>query len=124
MGCGRVKSVASFYKYVKSPDGLNPRCKICCSQYQREHRKEKTIENKKDKLNDNRHLSLFNPTQKDYCMMYKMLTNMGYDVKKNIHKQFVNKHSLEYQKRTDDWENKYKLEDCDCETFLPKQNLS
>jgi len=124
MGCGREKNLTSFYKYAKSPDGLNPRCKICCSQYQRKHRKEKTEENKKDKLNDNRHLTIRNPSHSDYCTMYELLSLMGYDIQKNIHKQFVNKFSLTYQKRTDGWRNDYTLEDCDCETFSPNQNLS
>lgn len=119
-GCGREKNITSYYKYAKSADGLNPKCKICCSQYQKKIRKDKTTEKVKDKLDDNRHMTLRFTSQQDYCSMYELLSLMGYDIQKNIHKQFVNKFSLEYQKRTDGWRNDYTLEDCDCETFSPK----
>ena len=119
--CGIDKPISEYHKSKAFTDGINSKCGLCVNTYNSIRNKKKTKEKKGD---TNRHLSLFNPTQKDYCMMYKMLTNLGYDIKKNIHKQFVDRHSLEYQKKIDSWKNKYNLEDCDCETFLPKQNLS
>lgn len=117
MRCGNEKNITSFYKYAKSNDGYNPRCKICVSTYNRTKKEPKVKD--KDKLNDNRHLTLRNPSHQDYCTMYELLSIMGYNIQKNIHKQFVNKFSLDYQKRTNGWRNDYTLEDCDCKTFLP-----
>jgi hypothetical protein len=36
--CGATKDITEFYRRAASPDGLAPKCKICASEYARQHR--------------------------------------------------------------------------------------
>lgn len=104
--CRELKPIYSFPDRMYELDGKGAICKIC----NREKRKNtpKVLKRKaKDQFN------LRRVTMEDYCQMYELLRLIGYDPKKDIHQQFLDKHGLVKRKyRTSQQVNKYNYQDC------------
>lgn len=84
--CNQIKVVRSFNRVNGV---LQPRCKQC--------KMEGNLINKRTKDYVSRtktYFKLVKPTKDDYIETYQLLEKMGYDLKKDIHTQFCEKHNL------------------------------
>ena len=103
--CNETKPLSHFYMRSDMIGGHVNQCKSCHADYQREYKKKL----QKESGNEPRMAA----TQKsDYCIAFRWLKVMGYDLSKDIHQQFVEKHNLKYKNRP--YVNKRKYEPCDC----------
>jgi hypothetical protein len=92
--CGKEKSTTSFYK---TKSGLRSRCKMC--QLQKVNRIKDTetkVSNKRRRVEGP---ALFNVSKIDWIQTYNLLKSMGYDLEKNIHLQFCEKHNFQPNNR-------------------------
>jgi len=69
--------------------------------------------NKEFRKTEKAHFSMAGCTKQDYEDMYYILTKIGYDITKDIHKQFIDRHNvnkkypMKYKKRKYNTENYY-----------------
>jgi len=75
--CGEYKPESSFYKNNRTKWGVDRMCK---EHYKRVKGQEKD------------HLTFNNLTRKDVKSASILLQSLGYDITKNIHEQFLDKH--------------------------------
>jgi hypothetical protein len=108
--CGVDKPLNEYHKSKAFTDGLNSSCGICVNEYNSNRNKEKRRTTIRDKSNVFFRLS--NTPQKDYCSMFEFISVIGYDLNKDIHKQFCIKYNLPYKKREAKSKNKYTHTDC------------
>ena len=91
--CKKKKSIKSFYKSnVKS---IMNRCKIC--NQQGKMCINETQSRLKHKKEDGP--QLFNVSKNDWIKTFLFLQSIGYDLEKDIHLQFCEKHNFEPNKR-------------------------
>lgn len=99
--CNELKEIQSFYKNKHVPTGYESRCKVCKIEKKR-CRAEKSY-NRSKNLSSGRPRQdapqLWNVRKKDWIEAYEFLKSMGYDLTKNIHLQFCEKHNLKPRKR-------------------------
>lgn len=108
--CNKEKKDESFGKNKAYKSGYNNVCKICLNSYQ----SEKRIKNKKI-YETSSSLKLAGLKKTDWCSMYQFLKDLGYNVEKDIHLQFVEKRKLEYKNRPSKNTLNYTYKDClDC----------
>lgn len=103
--CGKMKKFESFGKNAQRKDGYELRCKICKNLYNRTYREKNGISSPTGPR-------LTGITKLDWCNTYRLLEIMGYDISEDIHKQFVNKHHLDYKERPA--RNKLQFSPTDC----------
>lgn len=102
--CGGLYPISKFYSNPKTKDKLKTNCKYCeCVYYRRNYHSE----------NYQNIDGMFKPVKDDYYYMYKVLLNLGYDIKGNVAEQFSKKYNLKYRKRWTKNMNKYSPEDFD-----------
>jgi len=90
--CCDFKPVYEFNNCTKCAFGKYPLCK----QHHRERNKvsydrNKSGERKPRKKDDMSYLQISFPTSQDYQETKDVLTRMGYDISRNIHRQFLDK---------------------------------
>lgn len=94
--CQKEKPIKSFYKTnVKS---VADRCKIC----NKEGKMCKENIQPKKQTGNKRNTDgpqLFRVRKEDWIKTYQFLETLGYDLEKNIHHQFCEKHNLPIKKR-------------------------
>ena len=108
--CGIDKPLNEYHRGKAFTDGLNSKCSVCVNEYNSIRNKEKRKLTKKDFTNAFFRLS--NTPKKDYCSMFEFMSVIGYDLNKDIHKQFCIKYNLPYTKREVKSKNKYTHTDC------------
>lgn len=109
--CGKFKKVESFSKNNRNKSGRDSKCKICKNLYQKLGR-EKRGEVFTETLS---YAKMSGLTKRDWCKTYEFLKSMGYDVTKDIHLQFTERHGLRYKQRPKRNKITYTYEDClDC----------
>lgn len=92
--CGIEKSAKSFYKINNSLQ--SNRCRICKLQGKMCHGKMKV---EKGKRNNVEGPMLINVKKQDWEKTFLFLQDIGYDLNKDIHEQFCEKHNLPTKKR-------------------------
>jgi len=103
--CEMTKPLESFYVCHKCNKGRQATCKICILEKRGKKPKPLHPFNREFRKSDKAHFSLAGCTKKDYMDMYYILSKIGYDVNKDIHKQFTDKHNegkkypMKYKKR-------------------------
>jgi len=103
--CKETKPLSQFYRRSDLSGGHVNQCKSCDADYQRQYKKKLQEES-----GDEPRMS---PTHKsDYCIAFGWLKLLGYDLSKDIHQQFCEKHNLKYKNRP--YVNKRRYEPCDC----------
>lgn len=109
--CGKEKSLSSFHKCKRNADGRNAVCSICRNTENRERRGSNKNNPVKEKVIrvDFRSGIL---SKKDYCRTLEILTQMGYDITKNIHEQFCEKFSLPKKETPPTNKLKWGFQDC------------
>jgi hypothetical protein len=95
--CGVEKKLTSFSPNKNSRDGLHYYCKLCWTAKIKEYQKNKPKKVKEKEVIDTR-FRLINTTKEDWCKMFSIMKDMGYDLSKNIHQQFIEKHNLPAKK--------------------------
>jgi hypothetical protein len=104
--CKIEKSIDSYYRCKGCKGGRNSICKLC---------KQKGLKVNKDHIvhpfnqmwrqPEEKFFSLNGVKKEDYVLMWELLKNMGYDIDKDIHQQFLDKHNktrikpMKYKKR-------------------------
>ena len=108
--CGVEYPINHFY-FVNSNKGTrNGRCKTC---YKKKIYIYKNTNNTKykptpqHKQTYDQIFRLTNVNKQDYVLTYKFLSQMGYDISKNISKQFCEKYNLEYKEKPKNAESQY-----------------
>lgn len=104
--CGKIKRIESFGKNKMMKDGIENRCKICKSNYQRAYLA------KKPRPQAESGPKLQGITKNDWCVTYELLSIMGYDITKDIHLQFAEKYGVRYKKRPKRNKIQYPPTDC------------
>ena len=104
--CGLEKSVKSFPKANQST-GYASRCKVCKLKGNlipkvKIKTKKSIAEQRFEDI-----VRLDAPNAEDYKLMYDFLKSIGYDVTKDVHKQFCKKYKLVYKKRANQNLNSY-----------------
>lgn len=109
-GCGVTKPLIEFHHSSAGRYGRQTRCKVCCSIYNKNYRQNK----KKDPslIPNTSNLRLVSPKLDDYCKMYKFLYEMGYDLTKDVHVQFCERHNLIPKVRKKGHKNAFSPSDC------------
>lgn len=93
--CGKEKKVESFTKNKNMRSGYLNTCKICFNQRAKQYREKK----EKVKLELDPNLRLANTKLLDWCRMWKIVEQLGYDIHGDIHQQFCERHTLPYKKK-------------------------
>jgi hypothetical protein len=106
--CKVTKPISEFHKRVDNIDGLNKKCRMCVNEYQRERTKNKT----KKPEDVSARFALNKPGVEEYQVMYKFLISAGYDITKDIHKQFCEKYNLVPKPRNVKDRNQYTYQQC------------
>jgi hypothetical protein len=108
--CGRVKKIESYPKNNRLVSGYDRTCKICRNANQRIYR-----QNRKNNDKTSTEMKLSGLSRRDWCATYEFLKSIGYDVTKDIHLQFSERHGLPYKKRPQRNTLTYTHQDClDC----------
>ncbi len=110
--CNRIKKIQSFGKNNQIKGGYERVCKICRNDQNKLYRIKQRIER-----SDTDNLKMSGLKKSDWCKTYQFLQEIGYDVNKDIHRQFVEKHKLVYGKRY--YKNFVKFLPSDCVDFNP-----
>lgn len=85
--CGYEKKRSEFEKIKGIFLDISPICKIC-----------------DNKVYGTGNIQFhFRVTNEEYKLTYELLTDIGYDVKGDIHRQFCDKYNLEYSERQPDF---------------------
>lgn len=95
--CFNTKSITNFHKNKSMKSGYENVCKQCRKLGRVIVRKPPMLKVERDWVIE---FKLNCPTKKDYQLMYQFLTNIGYDISKDIHKQFCDKYDLSYKNRS------------------------
>jgi len=93
--CGQEKELELFSKNNFTKDGYLAICKLCFNERAKTYRKK----GEKKPASKTSGLKLGNTTKKDWCLMFAALEKMGYDLTRDIHQQFCEKHNLPPRKR-------------------------
>jgi len=112
--CGREKKFESFGRNNQYSDGLQRMCKICKNDRQRNYMKKRgrpRKQNSNEKIDTK--FRLVNPTKNDWCLMWSLLTEIGYDVNKNIHEQFAEKYKVPVKVKPPEKPNAYIPSQCE-----------
>lgn len=107
--CGIEKSIDSFPKNTSMKSGRSNKCKICHNLNIKIDRSKKN--SGYERVRD--HLSMHFVTKEDWCKMYKFIKMIGYDLEKDIHKQFCEKYGLPEKKRPPQSNLLYQYSDCE-----------
>lgn len=92
--CYQEKPIESFSISGKN-QRRNKRCKICVLTYKQKYPPKQKLDAPNYSF-----LQLKGVVKEDYVMMYKLMLVMGFDVTKDIHQQFIDRHNLlVYKKR-------------------------
>lgn len=94
--CKMEKDISSFYRNVLVSSGFEGRCKLCKKQGKKCRKKKEYTGVGRPKYNAPQ---LFNVRKKDWIETFEFLKSMGYDLSKNIHEQFCERHNLKPRKR-------------------------
>lgn len=106
MSCGRTKSLDSFTRNKNMVDGRLNRCKICHNARMKKYR----VKEKNDPFT--RALRLYNTKKEDWCMMWDLLAEMGYDLEKDVHEQFAMKYSVPFKEKPPERIKSYNHTEC------------
>lgn len=91
--CEKEKSITHFYK--NKINSITNRCKLCILQGNIcVNQTRSKLKNKKEDGPQ-----LFNVSKNDWVKTFLFLQEIGYDLKKDIHLQFCEKHNFEPNKR-------------------------
>lgn len=93
--CQEIKPFELFTRNNLCKDGYLNICKSCFNARAKKYR-EKWERKPPTEMSG---LKLTNTTKKDWCEMFALLEKIGYDLTKNIHLQFCEKHSLTPRKK-------------------------
>lgn len=113
--CGIEKDRTFFHLCSKCTDGIIKICKTCKNRGLKSNKikvKQHTF-NTSYRIGEKGHFSLAGCGAPDYRQMYLLLTEMGYDVNKDVHQQFLDKHNpqidipMKYKKRQYNTDNFY-----------------
>jgi hypothetical protein len=100
--CNIERHISFFWRVVG--EKRQSRCTVCFKNkvyIQPRLSPEDRIEKKSEyQKSHDEILRLDAPSAKDYMLTYKFLENCGYDISKDIHKQFCEKYNLTYKKKT------------------------
>lgn len=107
-GCGKEKDIKHFYKNALLPTGYEKRCKICKNS---RVKCKKGVGNKRGRPQLKNQPQLWNVRKKDWVDTYEFLKSIGYDLNKNIHEQFCEKHNLPTRKRMKEKSLQYSPQD-------------
>ena len=110
IACDRTRPITSFHKNSNYESGRDSRCKICKTRGITKH-PHKHITKEKDRFQSG--FKLNGVKDYDFCQMWKLLRDIGYDTDTDIHQQFVDKYGLKYKKRP--YRNNVRLQPNDCE---------
>lgn len=99
--CGKTKKLSQFYKDHKMSKGRMSRCKICFNAGKTIY---KIVNPRTTGFSSPLDLYLRFPCESDYRKMYELLSNLGYNVCGDIHKQFCDKYNLETIERSSEKE--------------------
>lgn len=105
--CNLMKPIENYGVNRAYKTGLEPVCKSCRRKIQKVYRMKKP-----KKITNRGILRMSNLMKEDWCRMYLFLGQIGYDTNKDIHKQFAEKHGLEYKERPIKNLLSYRSEDC------------
>lgn len=86
--CSQCESQQPLTNFHRRLNGLAAVCKVCMPEYKRILREEKKELNKKY---DRDHWNI-DITEENIQSMKELLEGLGYDVNKDIHKQFLERH--------------------------------
>ena len=112
--CGMLKSLEKFYGCKNCTDGRAGSCKICSIQKKTSKKiAEGKIHpfNKEFRRSETSWYSMAGSTKQDYMDMWEILGQMGYDLEKDIHQQFLDKFNvyekspMKYKKRKSGFES-------------------
>jgi hypothetical protein len=94
--CLIEKDLTSFYKSKQSKYGISKVCKLCKNQGRKSAKINTTIHpfNREFRKSESNWYSMAGCTKKDYMDMWSLLAKMGYDVSKDVHQQFLDKHNV------------------------------
>lgn len=87
--CKKTKAHSSFHNNIRMKDGKSQTCKICVNTKAKEYRKEPKG---KEKFTIDMRAGTIR--KGEYCLMWNILSSLGYDIHKNIHEQFCEKYNL------------------------------
>lgn len=90
--CGKLKSEKNYTRNTQVPRGFNARCKTCVSEGFKCTKTNDRV--KKSLIDKSEYPKLKNTTAEDWIDMYKFLESIGYDISKDIHIQFCEKHNI------------------------------
>ena len=111
--CEQTKEIEKFYVVINNTDGYDHKCKVCRlihNKYVRNNPVKKRI---KDEVEpkvafDSFNYRLSTVKKEDFYLMYEFLEKLGYDIKGDIHQQFIDRHNIStYKKRKPESINKW-----------------
>jgi len=114
--CEQEKTLDSFYACKNCINGRAGSCKICVVQRRTgKKREEGKIHpfNKEFRMSEESHYSMAGATKQNYEDMYDILSKIGYDVRGDVHQQFLDRHNpnekypMKYKKRKYNTDNYY-----------------
>ena len=118
--CGKEKKLNQYYKQGTGKGGYTGKCKLCYIEYRKKLELNTPFNysiKPKNLFSSNREIKIYCATKKDYCDMYNLLEEIGYNPNEDIAMQFAQKYNLPYKKRTKSIdENKWTYSDCINET--------
>jgi hypothetical protein len=107
--CEKVKNVKYFYTVKNNKDGFDTKCRMCKIDYAKNYKKNNPSKPPKNKNIVGSFDYKLSPLKKeDFYSMYKLLEKLGYDIKGDIHQQFIDRHNIPtYKKRNNNSRNKW-----------------
>jgi hypothetical protein len=112
--CKIEKSIESFYRCKNCRGGKLPICKTC-KQHGVKVNKDHIVHpfNQMWRQPDSKFFSLSGVRKEEYELMWELLKQMGYDVNKDIHQQFIDRYNptmkkpMKYRKRSKSEESQW-----------------
>ena len=114
--CFQEKPMESYYSCKNCIGARAGSCKMCMVQKKTTKKLEQgKIHpfNKEFRKSDAAHFSMAGATKQHYEDMYEILSQMGYDLEKDVHQQFLDRHNvnekypMKYKKRKYNTDNYY-----------------
>jgi hypothetical protein len=99
--CKMVKSIKSFHRNNLFKDGYDSRCKLCKQKGITCTKKGNTKDFQRAIKDADNGLRLSSVRREDWLEAYQLLSQMGYDLNKNISEQFCEKYNLKYKEKRD-----------------------
>ena len=93
--CGTEKVFSAFTRNNLCVDGYLNICKECYNLRAKKYREKK----ERQPPTDFSGLKLTNTTKEDWCKAFEFLERIGYDLTKDVHQQFCDKHLLTPRKK-------------------------